>query len=571
MKSIEKLPVLNANTEKWQVRWRKLRGTFIKKLASINPPEGGRRWQYVAYDQLNDALGLMGCVEPQSLGIILVESTWKPHLRPYHKHKLALLLSSQRHFALEQAARGVHVRYIFSKAPPCEVMAAECDARGSIAMVRPAERELRAHLQPLFESKQLLEMPHTGWLTTTDDFRQAMKGKKTWKMDSFYRYVRKKYDVLLTADGKPEGGKWSHDADNRRPWNGDPEAPTPPTFDVDDITEEVIALIETQYASHPGRITAERIPARLADVQSYWEWVQQFCMYHFGPYEDAMHHEQRQLFHTRISAVVNLGRILPIQILKDVEAKQLPLNSKEGFIRQLLGWREYVRHIHELTDGFRNLPAHANEQLQVQAGPTVNLLASDGPLPPAYWGQTSGLFCLDHAVKEVVEDAHSHHINRLMVLSNWGSLLDVSPRALTDWFWVMFEDAYDWVVEPNVLGMGTYALGDLMMTKPYVSGSAYVHKMSTYCGQCEFNPKRNCPMTNLYWRYLKKHGDHFSRNQRMSLIMASLRRRGAEKHREDDLVFHTLQGALGRGETLSPSHWSRLLEEARCDARSSCG
>ena len=513
----------------------------------------------------------MGTEPPESLGIILIESTWKPALRPYHKHKLALLLTSQRHFALEQAARGVHVRYLFSKQPPQVVMEAECRAKGPIAMVRPAERELREHLRPLFETNQLVELEHKGWLTTADDFQRSMRGKKTWKMDSFYRYVRTKYEVLLTVEGKPEGGKWSHDADNRRTWMGEPEAPTPPTFEVDDVTHEVVALVETQYRGHPGAITANRIPATLADVHSYWEWVKRYCMYHFGPYEDAMHHEERQLFHSRMSAVMNLGRILPADVLTDVIAQHLPLNSKEGFIRQLLGWREYVRHIHEATDGFRQLPAHASDQLRGQGGPHVNMLGSEESLPPVYWGKTSGLFCLDHAVTEVIEDAHSHHINRLMVLSNWGSLLDVSPRELTDWFWVMFEDAYDWVVEPNVLGMGTYALGTLMMTKPYVSGSAYIHKMSSYCDQCEFNPKRDCPMTNLYWRYLNKHGGHFARNQRMSLVMASLRRRGEEKHRHDELVFQTIRLALSHGEKLSPARWAEMLEEAQCSADSWSG
>lgn len=550
-------------------RWTAHRGTFVKKLKALTGEEGIRRWQYVAYDQLNQALGLMAHEPPESLGLIFIESTWKPSLRPYHKHKLALLLSSQRHFALEQAARGVHVRYVFSESTPCEVLETEIAARGPISVVRPAERELRTHLSPLIETGSLIELQHDGWLTTTEDFERAMRGKKTWKMDTFYRFVRKKYEVLLNIDGKPEGGKWSHDADNRRPWRGEPEAPAPPRFETDAITAEVVAMVEARYHHHPGLVSADRIPATLEDVHAYWSWVKRYCMFHFGPYEDAMHHEERQLFHTRMSAIMNLSRMLPQTVLDDVEAQNLPLNSKEGFIRQLLGWREYVRHIHEQTDGFRSLPAHSAVADAASDGP--NLLGSETPLPPVYWGQQSGLYCLDHAVKEVVEDAHSHHINRLMVLANWGSLLDVSPRQLTDWFWVMFEDAYDWVVEPNVFGMGTYALGELMMTKPYISGSAYVHKMSSYCGQCEFNPKRDCPMTNLYWRYLKTHGPHFAKNQRMSLVMGSLRRRSDDQYREDEIIFQTMSLALRRAEHLNPERWKLLLEEARCEAISSSG
>ena len=551
-------------------RWTALRGTFTRKLAELNHSTDGRRWQYVAYDQLNSRLGLLANEAPENVGLIFIESTWKPSLRPYHKHKLAILLTSQRHYALEQAARGVAIRYIFSENTPKEVLESECAAKGPLFVVEPAERELRRHLQPLLDAGQLIQMPHDGWLTTTQDFEDAMRGKRTWKMDSFYRLIRRKYKVLLTHDGKPEGGKWSHDADNRRPWVGEPEAPTPPTFEVDEITEEVVALVNARYHHHPGEAKADRIPATLEDVHAYWAWVQRFCMKNFGPYEDAMHHEERQLFHSRMSALVNLGRMLPKDMIDDVAAAYLPLNSKEGFIRQLMGWREYVRHVHTLTDGFQTLPEHASATLS-PGDTTPNVLGSEVPLPDVYWGKTSGLFCLDHAVREVVEDAHSHHINRLMVLANWASLLDVSPRELTDWFWVMFEDAYDWVVEPNVLGMGSYALGDLMMTKPYVSGSAYIHKMSTYCDQCAFNPKRDCPMTSLYWRYLKRHGAHFSRNQRMSLVMASLRRRGDEKVEEDEVVFQAMREALSRGEKLTPASWQQMLEGVRCSANSSFG
>ena len=544
-------------------RWEVLRGTFFRTLNALNSSHEHRHWQYVPYDQLNENLGLLSSQDPDSVGLIFIESTWKPALRPYHKHKLALLLASQRHYALEQARRGVAIHYIVTEHTPAKVLETEFKSKGPIAVVRPAERELRMHLEPLLHSRQLVELPHGGWLTTRDDFRASMRGKRTWRMDSFYRFVRKKYGVMLEGDGKPLGGKWSHDAENRKPWTGEPTAPSPPRFEVNEVTAEVVALVETRYHHHPGQVSADRIPATIEDVKHYWEWVKRYCLEYFGPYEDAMHHEQRQLFHTRMSSLLNLHRFLPSQLISDVVNAYIPINSKEGLIRQVLGWREYVHHIHEETDGFRDMPAHAHPQTKSSGG-APNVLDSQNPLPPVYWGNPSGLYCLDHAVREVVEDAHSHHINRLMVLSNWASLLDISPRALTDWFWVMFEDAYDWVVEPNVLGMGSFALGELMMTKPYVSGSAYIHKMSSYCDQCTFNPKRNCPMTNLYWSYLRTHAEHFAKNPRMSLVMASLRKRDEGKLKEDELIYMVLTDALTKGIELDPTKLKSLIENVEC-------
>ena len=251
------------------------------------------------------------------------------------------------------------------------------------------------------------------------------------------------------------------------------------------------------------------------------------------------------LFHTRISALLNLHRLLPSRAIADVAGMTLPLASQEGFIRQILGWREFVRHVHRATDGFRNLPGgapsiaerpgdggyarwagkpwgeslrpagsgqaaagsdrNAPEAGDPEGGATPSALGASEPLPPAFWGTLSGLTCLDRVVADVWAEGYSHHITRLMVLANLATLLDVSPRELTDWFWIAYTDAYDWVVEPNVLGMGTYAVGDLMTTKPYVSGAAYIARMSDYCDRCAFDPKTTCPITRLYWAFFARH------------------------------------------------------------------
>ena len=521
---------------------------FRKELARHPEAPGARHWSFVLYDQLSEELGALGRLPPEQVGIVLIESQWKAQRRPYHKQKLALLLSSQRHFALEQARRGVAVRYLSGRGSYREQLLPLIDELGPLEVMRPAEREMRRHLEPLICKGLLKEQAHDGWLTDTRDFERATKGKATWRMDAFYRGVRKRYGVLLDGAKKPLGGKWSHDADNRRPWRGDPPAPTPPRFEPDPITAEVCEMIAKHYAAHPGRLLPETIAATQEQVDTLWRWVRAECMPHFGPYEDAMSLRSRQLFHGRISGLLNLHRLLPKRVVSDVEAMDIPLNSKEGFIRQVLGWREFVRHIHEVSEGFTDTGQGEPER---PADP--NFLGAHRALPEAFWGEVrSGFACLDQAVKEVWEDAYTHHINRLMVLSNWATLLDVSPRALTDWFWVGFEDAYDWVVEPNVLGMGTFALGERMVTKPYVSGSAYIHRMSDYCGGCAFDAKRSCPMTSMSWAFLERHQEALESNPRMRIIMAALRKRDPERKAEDVERFERVSAALSEGIELTP-------------------
>jgi deoxyribodipyrimidine photolyase-related protein len=189
----------------------------------------------------------------------------------------------------------------------------------------------------------------------------------------------------------------------------------------------------------------------------------------------------------------------------------------------------------------------------LDGGAAPSVLECETPLPSAYWGEKSGLACLDHVVSTVWEEGYSHHINRLMILSNLATLLDVRPRDLTDWFWIAYTDAYDWVVEPNVLGMGTYAVGELMMTKPYISGAAYINRMSDYCGACAFNPKTDCPITALYWAFLARHEPMLRHNPRLNMPYASLKKRSTGRRKKDRATYRTLRNALLAGRKLTPN------------------
>jgi deoxyribodipyrimidine photolyase-related protein len=549
-------------------------GLFTKLLKECNPDPAGRRWIFVPYDQLNHTIGPLAEENPKSLGIVLIETTWKGNRRPYHKQKLALVLANLRHFALEQASRGVAVKHVVAETPYHAVLLKLAKELGPLRVMRPAERELREDLKPLVDQGALTMIPHEGWLTTSEQFRSSGRKGPPWRMDRFYRRVRQDTGILMKK-GKPVGGKLSYDSENRLPWKGKPIPPTPPTFPVDPVKEEVGRLIERKFSHHPGRLDMAALPGTAKEAEKLWSWAKQESLPQFGPYEDAMTRRSPGLFHSRVSGLLNIHRLLPSRIIRDVLDMNIPLPSQEGFIRQVLGWREFVRHVHDNTDGFRNLPkenppvakqpgaggygawtgrawrakSHAKDP---DGGAEPNFLDCGTPLPPAFWGEKSGLFCLDHVVSCVWAEGYSHHITRLMILSNLATLLDVSPRELTDWFWAAYTDAYDWVVEPNVLGMGTFGVGDLMVTKPYVSGAAYILKMSDYCESCAFDPKKNCPISNLYWAFLKRHEKSLRENLRMKLVLASLRKRNSSKCRDDERIHRRLKQLLASGELLTP-------------------
>jgi len=515
---------------------------FWKQLGK-RPGKGRRRWVYVPYDQLSDRIGPLAQGESKELGIVLVESPWKAARRPYHRQKLAFVLANQRHFALEQAERGVAVRYVVHDGPYREALAGLRSELGALECMEPAERELREDLAPLVESGALKYLPHEGWLTTREQFVAGAGENAPWRMDAFYREVRRVSGVLMEK-GKPVGGKWSFDTENRRAWKGEPPAPEPPRFEPDAITREVGELIESRFAAHPGRLDLEALPATRADADKLWRWALARCLPHFGPFEDAMSTRSSGLFHTRIAPLLNLHRLLPRDVVRAAAGANIELASKEGFVRQVLGWREFVRHVHRETDGFRTLAPDARP----------SHLGAHRPLPAAFWGEhKSGLACLDNVVADVWREGWTHHIPRLMVLANLATLFDVEPREVADWFWVAYTDAYDWVVEPNVLAMGMYAVGGLMTTKPYISGAAYIDRMSDSCKGCRFDPKGDCPITPLYWAFLARHGERLGQSARMDMSLRSAAKRTPTQRARDQRVFERTSEALAAGREVPPA------------------
>lgn len=541
-----------------------------------------RRWIYVPYDRFTDRVGPIAEQDAAATGIVLVESTAKALRRPYHKKKLVVLISNMRHFALEQQARGVAVLYHFSASSHGRAL---LDLQRShnlpaLTCTTPAERELRLDLASAQKDGLSLELvADPTWASTTEDFTEtygAYRPGRSYVMDPFYRRMRKQTGILMQG-AKPLGGRFTFDTENRKAFRNQVEVPTPPSFRPDAITDEVIALVEGTYAHHFGTTKDFNLPCTQAECDQFWSFFLEHLLVSFGPFEDAMRDDHDQLFHSKTSVLLNLGRLLPLDLIRDVAERAVagvaPMASCEGFIRQLLGWREFMRHIHEQTDGYRllkeDVPQEETSRPQEMspdrkapaatayaapglpdpyAGARPSALGASLPLPAVYWGVQSGLHCVDTVVAQVVQEGWSHHITRLMVLSNLATLCGFSPRELTDWFWFAYVDAYDWVVEPNVLGMATYADGGLTATKPYVSGAAYINRMSNFCGHCAYDPKKSvgpgsCPFTSLYWTFLERNEPLLGGNFRMSGPYRSLRgKSGTElvqlRDRADEAIAH---------------------------------
>jgi deoxyribodipyrimidine photolyase-related protein len=518
--------------------------TFFEQIAHFEPTAdeaNERRWIYVPYDRLHEGVGPLSEVRAEDAVVVMMESIAKQTRRPYHKKKLTLVLSAMRHFALEQGERGCRVVYGQSATSFGDGLLALQEKWGwdELVVNRPAERELRVELEGArAEGLRVREVEDTAWLSTTADFegvfgkmkvREAGAAQRQYLMDRFYRAMRQKTGLLMRG-GKPVGGKFSFDAENRKPYRGEVPVPRRPTFAPDAITREVMELVERRHPETFGRIEGFDLAVTRKDAEAGWAFALQHLLPHFGPYEDAMSMAEPDLFHSMTSPQLNLTLLRPQQLVEDVaeayEAGAVPLGSAEGFIRQLLGWREFMRHIHETTDGFRTL----------QADGAPNYLDASKPLPPVYWGKPSGMRCMDTVVAGVVQNGWSHHITRLMVLSNLATLCGFSPRELTDWFWFGYVDAYDWVVEPNVLGMATFADGGLTATKPYVSGAAYINRMSDFCGGCALDPKKtlgegSCPFTAMYWSFLERNEEKLSGLNRMAMPLNSMRKKSGEERK----------------------------------------
>jgi deoxyribodipyrimidine photolyase-related protein len=493
---------------------------FARSIRAARPRKA-KRLIWVPYDQLHRDHQLLTDLDGDT-AVVVLESAWKPARRRYHKQKLVLLLSAQRHFATELAERGIPVVWHFTEGDYAQGLEEARDALNADRIVcsEPAEPEVASQLERL---DRVDVHPNTFFSTSFDFYHSVFRGKRSRLLETFYRNARRNLGVLMD-DGAPAGGKWNFDASNRRTWKGTPSVPARPWFEPDDITREVIDLVESRYPEHFGEVTPFGWPVTRKEAEVWASHFFDYLLPHFGPFEDAMHADEPFLFHSLLSAPLNLGLLDPLDLCRRAEdeyrAGRATIESVEGFVRQIVGWREFVRHVHR-------------EHLDLW--PTTNALDATRDLPEWYWNADSGLACLDDTIRTVLERGHSHHITRLMVLSNLATLLGVEPQQLNEWFWIAYVDAYEWVVTPNVIGMGTWADGGVMATKPYVSSGRYIRKMgATLCDRCRYDVNDStgenaCPFNYLYWGFVERHRELLEKNPRMKVITGQIDRMDEDK------------------------------------------
>lgn len=471
-------------------------------------------------DQLTLSLPAIAALDKTRDVILMAEVREEATYVPHHQKKIVLLFSAMRHFAQTLQAEGYRVRYIKYDAPDNQAslfgevkQALKHFNAQRIALTMPGEWRLYQDMQQWSERlKVAVEwFDDPGFVSTPDEFSRWAKGKKQLRMEFFYREMRKKTGVLMVG-AAPEGGQWNFDADNRQPLPAHQPVPKPRRFVPDAITQEVILLVQEHFPSHMGEASDFSYAVTREQALEVLDTfiAQRLC--NFGAYQDAMRQGDPWLFHSHISFYLNLRLLCPLEVVERAERAyrqhQVPLNSIEGFVRQVIGWREYVR-------GFY---WHLSPQLQ-----NDNALNATRPLPRFFWDAQTNMNCMRQCISDTRQYAYAHHIQRLMVLGNFCLLTGIAPTEVQAWYLAVYADAYEWVELPNVSGMILFADGGTLASKPYAASGAYINKMSDYCKKCGYSVKlksgeKACPFNYLYWHFIEQHGDRFRSNPRMAMI-----------------------------------------------------
>lgn len=443
----------------------------------------------------------------------------------HHAQKILAIFAAMRDLARHLGAAGHRVRYVALDDP---------SNRQSItdnlsALVRhysatrvqwqhPDEWRLDCQLRD-WSSRQTFEcepVDSEHFLTTRHEMANFFGQRKQWLMEGFYRRMRRRHRVLLDPEDTPAGGQWNFDHDNRKPWPGLPPEPADwrPSHDHAELWAMLVRCGVKSFGD--PQAANMRWPLNRTEALACLETFVLTALPHFGDFEDAMSSRSQRLFHSLLSFALNVKMLHPLEVVRRVEAAygsgDVPLAAAEGFIRQILGWREYVRGIY-----WSQMPGYEER----------NALDHHLPLPHWFWSGDTRMRCMQHAIGQSLETAHAHHIQRLMVIGNFSLLIGLNPHALHRWYLGVYIDAFEWVELPNTLGMSQCADGGLIATKPYVSSSAYIHRMSDYCRGCSYDHKQKlgdtaCPFNALYWDFFDRHRSVMGANHRLSLVYRQL-------------------------------------------------
>ncbi|KGF70245.1 deoxyribodipyrimidine photolyase [Hoeflea sp. BAL378] len=495
--------------------------------------------RFVLGDQLSRDLSSLVDAKPGQDVIFLAEVMGEATSVRHHKKKIAFLFSAMRHFADDLRAEGFEVDYLRLDADgnPGEFGAALAQAvarngAGRVVMTEPSEARVLDAARTWREelSVDLEIRSDTRFLASHEDFvswavNDRGQQPKSLRMEYFYREMRKRTGYLM-VDGEPEGGQWNYDTDNRKALPGDVTIPARPSFPPDETTLAVLDLAGRAFAHHFGGLEPFDHPVTRADALAYLDWFIAEALPGFGDWQDAMKQGEPLLFHSHLSALINCGLLGPRECCDRAVAAwrdgKAPLNAVEGFVRQIIGWREFIRGVYWLK-----MPDYSD----------ANALDATRKLPGFFWTGDTAMNCLHQAITETKANAYAHHIQRLMILGNFCLLAGIDPKEVQEWFLIVYWDAYEWVEMPNVVGMALYADGGFLASKPYAASGAYINKMSDYCAGCRYDVKQKtgenaCPFNYLYWNFLSVNERVLRQNHRMGLIMGSLGKMAPERLEE---------------------------------------
>ncbi len=462
---------------------------------------------------------------------VLMEVRFETDYVRHHAQKVLGIFAAMRDFAAQLRSTGHRVRYVaIDDASNRQSITANLDAlvahygAGAVEYQAPDEWRLDEQLRVWGTSctVPVRMLDHEHFFTTRDEAAKQFAGKNQWVMENFYRQQRKKHRVLMTPDGHPQGGQWNFDADNRKPWPGTPCTPadTRPCHDHSALWQTIQAAgVQTMGEAQASSF---RWPLNRHEALQQLDHFIAHALPHFGDYQDAISKNSWHLFHSLLSFALNTKMLNPREVVQRAEAAwrdgQAPLHAAEGFIRQILGWREYVRGVY-----WARMPGYTG----------VNHLQHTRPLPDWFWTGHTHMACMASAIGQSLEHAYAHHIQRLMVIGNFALLAGLDPQELHRWYLGIYIDAFEWVEAPNTLGMSQWADGGQLATKPYVSSAAYLQRMGDHCKSCTYAPKQRtgdmaCPFNALYWDFFERHRAHFERNPRLGMVYHQLTRMDSE-------------------------------------------
>jgi len=478
---------------------------------------------------LGDQLDLQGAAlrnfNFQTDEIIMIESAAEAQYVWTHKAKIALFLSAMRHFAQTLSNLKYPLAYIKnSSLPIVEVLKEKLikDGITHLICVEPGEWRLKQQIEEMAATLKIkLEMREDDhFFCSHQEFIAWVADKKELRLEYFYRLMRKTHNILLDADGNPEGGQWNFDQDNRKPYpkKGPGIIEAPVLFAPDAMTQEVIEFVNQAYAKHPGSLEAFSWPVNREQALEALDYFIEYRLRNFGIYQDAMWTDTPFGWHSILSSSLNLKLLNPREVIATVlvawKKYSLDLSTVEGFIRQILGWREFIRGMYYL-----DMPQMAQD----------NYYKHQRSLPKWYWTGNTKMSCMRDAVGQTLQYGYAHHIQRLMVTGNFALLAEILPKEVSDWYLAIYVDAIEWVELPNTAGMALFANGGRFTSKPYIASGAYIKRMSNYCDSCKYKPdvrfgETACPVTTLYWNFLIKHRAQFESSPRTRLMTANLKR-----------------------------------------------